>query len=638
MCRNAVIIYLLTGFTVSALEMVIEIEDDDGHREKYNITEELDELMKDHLPFDVPDESMDEEYKAKLRPRRDTASVQNQVPWNRNLPECEKYIENYRKQNRGAPLQLMYSVEEHEDIVLTCHYCGDKETYGKTIEWKKLDRKKAKGREFRIVRIDIDMHDDDNDNRVYIDEEYGLHIKNATTADRGTYFCHDMKTEDVYVKKFLDVNMLKNFFFSSDRFRVFFHLEVIQETDIPIRKVDKKGKKFSKPLPEQVSKQDNLVYYSSWGDWTPCSVCGAEGERKRRGTCMAKLYSERQMIENYEQLYYILRSYKAGLPCRSSMFERYYYRMSKYRDRPDEMEYKSCHVQCWKGGSGGKKFASVKLDKIEFTDVMKKFPETTVIATEGDRVDLICPGSSIDTLVYWINGTKYMSSLKLREKMADRVEIDAYNVFVIHTSLVEDSHSYTCSYAGKTRMIFHLKVLPPPGLPPWIEHLIYLCYSFTVDFWVFVIFLVVRHKHRLVAHTKKRFKPVIDVSDEDENNNVEVQTIHRENEALLHRDFDEYSAENEALLTSDFAEYSVDNQVLLASNFDELSNENEVVLRSDFDEYSPKNEFMFASDFDEFSAEDEVVSASDFNEYSQNEEVLMPNNKYFYTYQDKKYI
>ncbi|VDH90421.1 Hypothetical predicted protein, partial [Mytilus galloprovincialis] len=213
------------GLTVSALEMVIEIEDDDGHREKYNITEELDELMKDHLPFDVPDESMDEEYKTKLRPRRDTASVQDQVPWNRNLPECEKYIENYRKQNRGAPLQLMYSVEEHEHIVLTCHYCGDKETYGKTIEWKKLDRKKAKGRQFRIVRMDIDMHDDENDNRVYIDEEYGLHIKNATTADRGTYFCHDMKTKDVYVKKYLDVNMLKNFFFSSDRFRVFFHLE-----------------------------------------------------------------------------------------------------------------------------------------------------------------------------------------------------------------------------------------------------------------------------------------------------------------------------------------------------------------------------------------------------------------------------
>ncbi|CAC5404428.1 unnamed protein product [Mytilus coruscus] len=475
--------------------MVIEIEDDDGHREKYNISEELEELMKDHLPFDVPDEDMDEEYKTKLRPRRDTATVQDQVPWNRNLPECETYIQNYRKQNRGAPLQLMYSVEENEHIVLTCHYCGDKETYGKTIEWKKLDRKKAKGRQFRIVRIDIDMHDDDKDNRVFIDEEYGLHIKNATTADRGTYFCHDMKTRDIYVKKYLDVSMLKKFFFSSDRFRVFFHLEVdskgirfskpfpeqvckylrvkpLPEQNRFVRPLTEQVCKYlrvkplpeqvwkdlcAKPLPEQVSKQDNLVYYTSWGDWTPCSVCGAEGERKRRGTCMARLYSVKKMIRNFEQLYYILRSYKAGLPCRSSLFERYYYSMSKYRDRPDEMEYKSCHVQCWSGGGGGKKFASVKLDKIQFHDVMKRFPETTVIATEGDRVDLICPGSSIDTLVYWINGTKYMSSLKLREKTSNRVEIDAYNVFVIHTSLIEDSHSYTCSYAGRTRMIFHLK-------------------------------------------------------------------------------------------------------------------------------------------------------------------------------------
>ncbi|XP_052067348.1 uncharacterized protein LOC127706731 [Mytilus californianus] len=318
------------------------------------------------------------------------------------------------------------------------------------------------------------MHDDDNDNRVYIDEEYSLHIKNATTA-----------------------------------------------------------------------KQDNLVYYTSWGDWTPCSVCGAEGERKRRG------------------------------------------------------------------GGAGKKFASVKLDKIEFQNVMKKFPETTVIATEGDRVDLICPGSSIDTLVYWIKGTKYMSSLKLREETSDRVDIDAYNVFVIHTSLMEDSRSYTCAYAGRTRMIFHLKVLPPPGLPPWVEHLLYLCYSFTVDFWVFVIFLAVRHKHRLVAHTTKRFKPQ---RYEDANNNEEVQNMHPENEALLPRDFDKYLPENE---------------VMLANDFDEFSTENEVVLASDFDEFSTENEVLVASDFGEYSTENEVVLASDFDEYSEyEEEDLMPNNKY----------
>jgi len=37
------------------------------------------------------------------------------------------------------------------------------------------------------------------------------------------------------------------------------------------------------------------------------------------------------------------------------------------------------------------------------------------------------------------------------------MDIDAYNVFVIHTALVIDSGTLTCWYGGKRQLIFHLK-------------------------------------------------------------------------------------------------------------------------------------------------------------------------------------
>lgn len=35
---------------------------------------------------------------------------------------------------------------------------------------------------YKIRRVGLDMHDDDSMNRVYIDDEFNLHIKNVTES------------------------------------------------------------------------------------------------------------------------------------------------------------------------------------------------------------------------------------------------------------------------------------------------------------------------------------------------------------------------------------------------------------------------------------------------------------------------
>ena len=60
------------------------------------------------------------------------------------------------------------------------YFSGDKETYGKTIEWKIAHRKKIAKSYFRITPVKLDMHDDESKNRIFIDEDFNLHIKKAS--------------------------------------------------------------------------------------------------------------------------------------------------------------------------------------------------------------------------------------------------------------------------------------------------------------------------------------------------------------------------------------------------------------------------------------------------------------------------
>lgn len=47
----------------------------------------------------------------------------------------------------------------------------------------------------------------------------------SISEDTGTYFCHDMKTHDPAVSQWLNLKNLQKFFYTNDRFRMFFHVE-----------------------------------------------------------------------------------------------------------------------------------------------------------------------------------------------------------------------------------------------------------------------------------------------------------------------------------------------------------------------------------------------------------------------------
>lgn len=61
---------------------------------------------------------------------------------------------------------------------------------------------------------------------------------------------------------------------------------------------------------------------------------------------MAKLHDKRKYTKGAEHIFYILKEYKPGLPCTSSLFANW--TGFNFRNRPDEMEIKSCFVECGK--------------------------------------------------------------------------------------------------------------------------------------------------------------------------------------------------------------------------------------------------------------------------------------------------
>ena len=65
------------------------------------------------------------------------------------------------------------------------------------------------------------------------------------------------------------------------------------------------------------------------------------------GICTARIWNLQYMTLHFEHIYYVLKAYQPGVPCRSSLFHGFK-RMMR-RNRPDEVEYKKCHVRCSKG-------------------------------------------------------------------------------------------------------------------------------------------------------------------------------------------------------------------------------------------------------------------------------------------------
>lgn len=415
---------------------------------------------------------------------------------NRKDPNCVDQLAKMREATKNKPVQLALAKETGEQVTMSCHYCVDSEseTYG-SANWFKLGHQ-GTSEIYTVKEVEIDMHDYGNENRVTMSVDHTLVIEALREEDVGSYFCRTGSMEqDRYVKERMSTADVSALLGATDRFRFIYHVDILMPSTEPVVGVSRTEDGYAKPAQDMQLEERNMLISTQWQNWGPCSVCDEPGERKRHGLCVITKLDQSKHTRPWH-VDAILSSYYGGVPCRSRLFVS----NPGIKTRPDEVEVEACNVTCQNPSvKKGKAMSSNGLGQLSFgekaaikiTNDMKRQIEI------GSQFETACPGATVDTSVNWVIDSNYYSSYKLRNASKGRIEVNVFGKLLIHTADVNDTGSYACWYGGQKRLTLDLLVLPPPDDEAGI-YFTYLLLSQLANFSVFLLCMIVRHKHRQV--------------------------------------------------------------------------------------------------------------------------------------------
>ncbi|CAH1786396.1 unnamed protein product [Owenia fusiformis] len=396
--------------------------------------------------------------------------------WIRNDEDCKQTLEQTRQENDGKPLHLASIVKLGETLRLTCHYCGK---HDDEENLSKLWYKREHGDE-NFEELDLDMHDDDEFNRIYTLPDHTLVVKHFQGGDEGTYNCKS-------------VNGQTNFLYRIDGL-VEPAIKRFVAKDIP---------NFLQPSdPISDEKDGNWRQFTKWGTWGPCdgNECGKQGERQRKGICLVEPFEKWRKV-NPDYLNTLLKeSYTKGAFCHTTIFEKH----SSILERPYEIEVEHCIVECKETNQGSKlninseeSFKNVAVQS-HLKNKPKPVQTTTIEEHVGKSVKLFCPGASMDSFVQWTNGSFHIKEGELRQKELGRVEMDPINGLFIHSLKPQDTAMYSCYVNAKLTMMFRVKVIltPPDGEKAAAR--LYVGLTCAFNFLIFLGVTIIRYKQRMV--------------------------------------------------------------------------------------------------------------------------------------------
>ncbi|GIY87201.1 uncharacterized protein CDAR_498471, partial [Caerostris darwini] len=216
--------------------------------------------------------------------------------------------------------------------------------------------------------------------RVLID--LSLEIVNIREKDSGIYFC-----------------------FMGTKVMAKYAVDVVQEE--PHRYIIVSGRKLKRGPSKAVPMKDlNLVLRWNWSEWSECSRCGSVGKRRRVGICTVKkmsLVSPAKPVDTQ-----ILKEYRDGLPCRSSLLPKAIRELPKIQSAKSEFMIGFCKIPCRPDAS-----IAVITDKtgavVDTVDnsqgvysmhqPLPKLPalakRTTVYEELGSSIMMTCPGQVV---------------------------------------------------------------------------------------------------------------------------------------------------------------------------------------------------------------------------------------------------
>ncbi|XP_033752727.1 uncharacterized protein LOC117336341 [Pecten maximus] len=466
------------------------------------------------------------------REKRDALGMDgfNRLP----IKQCTEWFNKLNIYTSKHPLHLSRVVAVNDTIEIPCYYCGDPASFRPPSKaknlfvWRILSRNKMDGK-FTLGPVVGGYRENDKEfeSRVNMTSNDTMIIRNVQEKDTGMYYCArqvEKKTRWRFTsgetKHFLGARR-------PDFVRFFFHIDVVLPRRWPPKLVTNVS-----ALPRISDTHANLEYFTNWGEWSLCSICGEEGERWRTGLCWAKMIT-RTVYISPAFVYYTMLAAPGGIPCRASLFKHYPRMHARFRS--NEKMVQSCNIPCVNDSRLEK--MTTDLDRLRFQS-LAKVPHTNIHVTEGKSVALKCPRASTDTMVYWVNGSNYLTSLQLRNITAQRAEIDVYGVLRFHSTIVADTGVYSCWHTKKRQIVYALTVIPANIKGDWLYHMQFVSLSFIFDTFVFIALLTVKHKHRHV-HQPDRSQ----TTDNDEDEESRNENYNKFYDDSMEADCDDYKEE-----------------------------------------------------------------------------------------------
>ncbi|XP_014771966.1 uncharacterized protein LOC106870415 isoform X2 [Octopus bimaculoides] len=391
---------------------------------------------------------------------------------------CISHLSLFKSKStsKPEPIHKVIVADEGTPVSLACHFCNDSNTVVySSILWYQIARTVPEKSGLPVSEVATDMKDDEKENRIIVTPTHTLIFKSIKEVDAGGYFCMTRENMTTLIETG-SVTHISNI---SNMLSIFSNISFFYHVDVlPSSETMVKRVSLYNKGYEKPSEDEisNVNNLLFFTDWQDWTRCSVCGS-----------VGERQRYDDNTQ--------KAKIT------------NEKWREISGESKHK----------------------------VVRRIARGAV----GEMIKMDCPGTNLNSLVWWKNGTKTLNYMGFANSTDTRVQVNPNGNLIINDIEQSDQGKYSCWLHGKLRAVYKFIVRPPMeqtrGL---LYHLPYIGTVLSFHFWVFVSSL-------LFGYTRYKLHPP---TDDDDNTHINLYQGHNHHNDRRYYDYHNH-CERDAKMT-----------------------------------------------------------------------------------------